>query len=68
MSNAKSYERVLGALVAEARVGRIARVVTGDREDAGWDKPRSHGGRAWINGKEVGDPNPRFAHLGRSHD
>jgi hypothetical protein len=66
MINTKSYERVLGAFVAEARVGRIGRVVTGSRADARWDKSR--GARAWINGHEVGDPNPRFAHLGVGHD
>jgi hypothetical protein len=68
MSSAKSYERVLGALVAEARVGRISRVFTGAQRDGGWERPSGRGGRAWINGKEVGDPDPRFAHLGRSHD
>ena len=68
MSNAKSYERVLRALVAEARVGRIARVVTDGQEDAGWVKAGPRGSRAWINGKELGDPDPRFAHLGPSHD
>jgi len=26
------------------------------------------GGRAWINGREVGGANARFAHLARSHD
>ncbi len=26
------------------------------------------GGRAWINGREVGGTDRRFAHLGRSHD
>lgn len=25
-------------------------------------------GRAWINGAEVGGPDPRFAHLNRSYD
>jgi hypothetical protein len=25
-------------------------------------------GRAWINGAEVGGPDPRFAHLDRSYD
>jgi hypothetical protein len=25
-------------------------------------------GRAWINGHEVGGPDPRFAHLNRSYD
>ncbi len=66
MSRAKTYERVLGALVAEARVGRLARVVSDQRSDQNSDK--SCGGRAWINGKEVGDSNPRYAHLGHGHD
>jgi hypothetical protein len=26
------------------------------------------GGRAWINGHEVGGTDPRFAHLNRSYD
>jgi hypothetical protein len=26
------------------------------------------GGRAWINGREVGGTDRRFAHLSRSHD
>ena len=26
------------------------------------------GGRAWINGREVGGTDPRFAHLDRSYD
>ncbi|MFL5894841.1 MAG: hypothetical protein ACJ76Z_06970 [Thermoleophilaceae bacterium] len=26
------------------------------------------GGRAWINGREVGGTDPRFAHLNRSYD
>lgn len=25
-------------------------------------------GRAWVNGREVGGTDPRYAHLGRSHD
>jgi hypothetical protein len=25
-------------------------------------------GRAWINGAEVGGPDPRYAHLDRSYD
>jgi hypothetical protein len=35
-------------------------------------KPRqqlfSDGGRAWINGAEVGGTDPRYAHLNRSYD
>ncbi len=30
--------------------------------------PRSGSGRAWINGREVGGQNPRYAHLHRSYD
>lgn len=26
------------------------------------------GGRAWINGREVGGSDPRYAHLSRSYD
>lgn len=26
------------------------------------------GGRAWINGREVGGPDPRYTHLSGSHD
>lgn len=26
------------------------------------------GGRAWINGREVGGTDPRYAHLDRSYD
>jgi hypothetical protein len=25
-------------------------------------------GRVWINGREVGGPDPRYDHLARSHD
>ncbi|MGH2838497.1 MAG: hypothetical protein ACRDJY_09165 [Thermoleophilaceae bacterium] len=25
-------------------------------------------GRAWVNGREVGGSDPRYAHLGRGHD
>ena len=29
---------------------------------------RVRAGRAWINGREVGGPDPRYAHLARSYD
>ena len=32
------------------------------------ESPAPPRGRAWINGREVGGPDPRFAHLSRSHD
>jgi hypothetical protein len=44
------------------RAERLARKVLRDRRE------RESGGRAWINGREVGGPDPRFAHLGRSYD
>jgi hypothetical protein len=31
------------------------------------DEPARRG-RAWINGREVGGADPRWSHLGRSHD
>ena len=65
MSKSRSYERVLRAFVAEARLGRIGRVTTG-REGTTWGK--SHRGRLLINGDEMGEPNPRFAHPYCSHD
>ena len=30
--------------------------------------PPPRRGRAWINGREVGGPDPRFAHLAATHD
>jgi len=30
--------------------------------------PTTRHGRVWINGREAGGPNPRFAHLSRVHD
>jgi len=66
MSKNRSYERSLRAFVAEARIGRIGRVVTGVHEGTTWGK--SHRGRLWINGDVMGEPNPRFAHLYRNHD
>jgi hypothetical protein len=44
------------------RVERLARRAV-QRRDA---EPSR--GRAWINGREVGGPDPRFAHLARSYD
>jgi len=31
------------------------------------DSPR-RGGRAWINGREIGGPDPRYTHLDGTHD
>jgi hypothetical protein len=55
LQRANGYRR-LEAAVAERR---------GSRD------PRPHQplrGRAWINGCEVGGKNPRYEHLGGSHD
>jgi hypothetical protein len=32
------------------------------------DTERRPPGRVWVNGREVGESEPRFAHLGRTHD
>jgi hypothetical protein len=44
------------------RAERLARKALRDRPG------RPSKGRAWINGREVGGPDPRFAHLSRSYD
>jgi hypothetical protein len=44
------------------RAERLARKALRDRREG------ASGGRAWINGREVGGPDPRFAHLARSYD
>jgi len=41
---------------------RIPRVIEARRR---LDRPT---GRAWVNGREVGGVDARYAHLGRSHD
>ena len=47
-----------------AREQRVLRAVAARRR-LGNEAPR---GRAWINGREVGGEDPRYAHLYRSHD
>jgi hypothetical protein len=46
-----------------ARDQRLARAIETRRA-----LDRRSGGRAWINGREVGGPDGRFAHLAASHD
>jgi hypothetical protein len=47
---------------------RLERAIEARRRLAGSaDAPRL-GGRAWINGEEVGGADPRFAHLTASYD
>ncbi len=46
------------------RDGRLARVIQARRR---LDSPRP-GGRAWINGREVGGSDPRYVHLGQTYD
>jgi hypothetical protein len=53
LPSARDRRRALGLAIAARR-----------RLDT---EPRSLG-RAWINGREIGAPQPRFAHLGRSYD
>jgi len=66
MSAIQSYEKVLGALVAEAGVSRLGRSIR--RPPVRQEQAVGHPGRAWINGREVAGPNPRYAHLHRSHE
>ena len=40
----------------------------GQRFDARRDLATRRGGRAWINGREVGGADPRYMHLSGSHD
>jgi hypothetical protein len=46
------------------RTRRVMQAIAARRR-LGAPAPR---GRAWINGREVGGPDPRWSHLGRSHD
>ena len=49
----------------DSRGRTLSRVVQARRRlDA---LPRG-GGRAWVNGREVGGPDARFGHLAHSHD
>jgi hypothetical protein len=66
MSRSTSYERVLGALVAETRIGRLGRALRQPERSHAERDPRP--GRAWINGREVGGPNPDYAHLHRRYE
>lgn len=47
-----------------ARDQRLSRVIQARR---GLRSPRG-GGRAWINGREVGGSDPRYAHLAKIND
>lgn len=50
---------------AGARQRTLSRVVQARRR---LEAPQRDGGRAWINGREVGGPDARFRHLGQSYD
>ncbi len=47
---------------------RLARAIEARRSLARAADRARHGGRAWINGAEVGGADPRFAHLSASYD
>jgi hypothetical protein len=49
------------------RERRLERAIEARRRLASADAGR-HGGRAWINGEEVGGADVRFAHLSASYD
>jgi hypothetical protein len=55
-------ETVVPLSTARARGPRMPRVIEARQ------KLRRSTGRAWVNGREVGGVDPRYAHLGRSHD
>lgn len=48
--------------------GRERRIARAREARSRHDAAAVGGGRAWINGREVGGSDARFAHLGRSHD
>ena len=53
---------VVPMTAARARDPRMPRVIEARRR---LSRPV---GRVWVNGREVGGVDPRYAHLGRSHD
>lgn len=54
---------VIPLRAARERRARTSRAIEARRR---LNSPR--GGRAWINGREVGGASERFRHLGRTHD
>jgi hypothetical protein len=52
---------VVSMNAARRRGPRMPRVIEANRRL----RPK---GRAWVNGREVGGPDPRYAHLSSSHD
>ena len=53
---------------AGRRDRRLERAIEARRRLADIADGARHGGRAWINGEEVGGADPRFAHLSASFD
>lgn len=53
---------VVSMSTARARHPRMPRVIEARRR---LERPR---GRVWVNGRELGGQDPRYAHLGRVHD
>jgi hypothetical protein len=50
---------------------RVSRAMAARRRlDRGSERPRDRrgGGRLWVNGRELGGTDPRFAHLTQSFD
>ena len=68
-ANMHGVSRALNTLPqSRRRQRRLERAIEARRRLADTaDAPRL-GGRAWINGEEVGGADPRFAHLTASHD
>jgi hypothetical protein len=53
---------VVSMAAARARDPRVPRAIEARR------RLRRPAGRVWVNGRELGGPDPRYAHLGRTHD
>ena len=59
-ANPGRREVVVPLPLTDRRIERLARMEL--------RRHRRAAGRAWINGREVGGPDVRFAHLARSYD
>jgi hypothetical protein len=59
-ANPGRREVVVPLPLTDRRIERLARIEL--------RRHRRAAGRAWINGREVGGPDVRYAHLARSYD
>ena len=72
MESANLVSIAEGRTAARVRARRVDRAISTRRRLREADErrrtPRRRGGRAWVNGREVGGADERFAELGRSYD